>query len=227
MPVLAGTGEKTPENPFRVVGIGASAGGLEALTEFLKAMRPDCGMTFVFVSHLDPDHKSALVEILSRLSDMPVHQVEGNTAIAPDHVYVMPPNRDMVIEGGILQLTPRAESHAPHRPIDLFLRSLAHDRPSESIGVILSGTGTDGTLGLRAIKEAGGLTFAQDESARYDGMPRSAIAADVVDAILSPTQIAAELLRISRYSPPDPKTDSTLEEGSEKRGVLSWKSSGC
>ena len=174
IPLPAGSSEKPSEKRFRVVGIGASAGGLEALTEFSKAMRPDSGMAFVVVSHLDPDHKSALGEILSRLSAMPVRQVEGTTTIAPDHVYVMPPDRDMVIEGGVLQLTPRAEAHATHRPIDMFLRSLARDRPHESIGVILSGTGTDGTLGLRAIKEAGGahLRPGRDGPVRWNAAKR-------------------------------------------------------
>jgi two-component system, chemotaxis family, CheB/CheR fusion protein len=186
---------------FRVVGIGASAGGLEALTGFLQAMRPDSGVAFVVVSHLDPEHKSVLGEILSRVSAMPVREVEDGMAIVPNSVYVIPPNRDMVIAAGILRLTPRAETRVPQMPVDTFLRSLARDCGNHAIGVILSGTGTDGTLGLKAIKEEGGLAFAQDETARYSGMPRSAVSAGGVDAILPPADIAAELFRISSHPP--------------------------
>jgi two-component system CheB/CheR fusion protein len=182
-----------------VVGIGASAGGLEALTELLQALPADSGMAFVIVPHLDPEHKSALGEILSRVSRTPVQEVEDGVTVGPNHVYVMPPNRDMVIAQGILHLTPRAETHAPHLPIDTFLHSLAEDRGSRASGVILSGSGSDGTRGLRAIKAEGGITFAQDQTARFGGMPHSAVAAGCVDYVLPPPLIAAELLRIARH----------------------------
>jgi two-component system, chemotaxis family, CheB/CheR fusion protein len=181
----------------RVAGIGASAGGLEALIEFFKAMRPDSGMAFVVVSHLDPEHKSALGEILARVTTMQVCEAQDGVAIAPDHVYIIPPNRDMVTNHGLLHLTPRPETRTPQMPIDTFLRSLAADFHNRAVGVILSGTASDGSLGLKAIKDEGGLTFAQDETAKYHGMPRSAVAAGGVDLVLPPAQIAAELFRIS------------------------------
>ncbi len=197
-----GAGEAATGEPrFRVVGIGASAGGLEALCEFLKAMRADSEMVFVVVSHLDPEHKSALAEILSRVSAMPVHEIEDGMTIAPDHVYVIPANRDLVIAQDVLHLTRRVEGRVPQMPVDTFLRSLAKECGTRAIGVILSGTGTDGTLGLKAIKEEGGLTFAQDETAKYSGMPHSAAAAGVVDRVLPPARLAAELFRISRQAP--------------------------
>ena len=182
-----------------VVGIGASAGGLEAFTEFLQAMPADSGLAFVAVSHLDPEHKSALGEILSRVSHVPVHEVEDGMAVEPNHVYVIPPNRDMVIARGILHLAPRTGHRGAHMPVDTFLSSLAEERGSRAIGVILSGTASDGTRGLKEIKEAGGITFAQDQTARFAGMPQSAVAAGCVDYVLPPAQIAAELLRIARH----------------------------
>ncbi len=201
LPAPATTGRRPGASFGHVVGIGASAGGLEALTEFLRAMRPDSGMAFVVVCHLGPEHKSALVEILARVTAMPVREVEEGMAVEPNHVYVLPPGRNLVLTGGALHLRPRAESHAPQMPVDTFLRSLAGDRRNRAVGVVLSGTGSDGTLGLEAIKEEGGLTFAQDDSARHSGMPRSAVAAGVVDAVLSPAGIAAELLHLSSHPP--------------------------
>ena len=207
-------GGETRATRFRVVGIGASAGGLKALTSFFQAMRTDSGMALVVVTHLDPEHKSALGEILSRVTSMPVSEVEDGVAVAPNHVYVMPANRDMVIDDGALRLIRRAETQVPHMPIDSFLSSLAIDRGEYSVGVILSGTGTDGSLGLRAIKEAGGLTFAQDETARYVGMPRSAATTGGADAVLSPEKIAAELVRISTAAPMSSIQASAQPEGS-------------
>jgi two-component system CheB/CheR fusion protein len=211
--------ERATKPRFRMVGIGASAGGLEALTELFQAMQAGTGMAFAVVSHLDPEHKSALGEILSRVSSVPVHEVEDGMAVEPDHVYVIPPNRDMNLIRGVLQLTPRVESHVPQMPIDTFLRSLARDNGSYAVGVILSGTGTDGTLGLKAIKGVGGLTFAQDNTARYVGMPRSAIAAGAVDSVLPPAQIAAELVRISRY-PPTPTEEAASEGGPAEKDAF-------
>ncbi|HWB14611.1 MAG TPA: chemotaxis protein CheB [Pirellulales bacterium] len=190
--------EAIHELRVRVVGIGASAGGLEAMIRVLEAMPPDTGMAFVVISHLDPEHKSALGEILSKVSSMPVCEATHGIAVEPNHVYVMPPNRDMVISHGLLRLTPRVPTHLPQMPIDTFFRSLARECASSAIGVVLSGTGTDGTLGLRGIREAGGLAFAQDETAKFNGMPQSAVAAGVVDVVLPPGTIAAELIRISR-----------------------------
>jgi two-component system CheB/CheR fusion protein len=194
------SGEGEGRRPrFPVVGIGVSAGGIEALTEFLPALSADSGAVFVVVSHLDPEHKSALSEILAGMSPMPVREVEDGMTVEPNHVYVMPPNRDMVIAKGTLHLIPRVETAGPHLPVDRFLRSLAEDCKGQAIGVILSGTGPDGTRGLLAIKEEGGITFAQNETARYGGMPGSAIATGCVDFVLPPAQIAAELLRVARH----------------------------
>ena len=185
--------------PFPVVGIGASAGGLEAFTEFFRAMRTPCGMAFVVVSHLDPDHKSALTEILSHTTPMPVNEVSEGDELRPDRVYVIPPNMNMVVEGDRLRLVPRGETRGPHMPIDILLRSLAIARKNRAVGVILSGTATDGTLGLKAIKGEGGITFAQDNTAKHDGMPRSAVNAGCVDFVLPPAQIANELSRLSKH----------------------------
>lgn len=185
---------------FPIVGIGASAGGLEAFTQLLSHLPADPGLSFVLVQHLAPAHESMLPELLSRTTVLPVHEVKDGMALAPNRIYIMPPNTSMAVLHGKLSLIPRTEAHGHHLPVDFFLRSLADDQKSRAIGVILSGTASDGTEGLRAIKAAGGLTFAQQEaSARYDGMPRSAIAAGVVDFILPPEGIARALVRIGRH----------------------------
>jgi two-component system CheB/CheR fusion protein len=184
---------------FPIVGIGASAGGLEAFTQLLKHLPPDTGMGFVLVQHLDPDHESALAQILTRVTSMPVREVQDELRIAPNHVYIIPPNTDMATSQGELKLQRRKAGRAPHHSIDFFFESLAEDQHERAIGVILSGTASDGTLGTEAIKSEGGITFAQDKSARYDSMPRSAIAAGCVDFVLSPEHIARELARIARH----------------------------
>ncbi len=186
---------------FPIVGIGASAGGLEAFTQLLEHLPLDTGMAFVLVQHLAPRHESMLTELLSRATSMPVNEVIDGTPVEPNHVYVIPPNTDMAILQSGLRLLPRPEGHGQqHMPIDHFLRSLAEDQKSRAIGVILSGTASDGALGLKAIKAEGGITFAQDEAtAKYHGMPRSAIAAGYVDFILPPNAIAQELTRIGRH----------------------------
>jgi two-component system CheB/CheR fusion protein len=185
--------------PFPIVGIGASAGGLEASTQLLRALPADTGMAFVFVQHLDPTHPSMLTEILSRATAMPVAEVTDQMAAEPNRVYVIPPGVTMGIERGILRLSPRKETRGQHRPIDDFLSSLAHDQGHLAIGVILSGSATDGTLGLESIKAEGGITFAQDDTAQHRSMPDSAVAAGGVDFVLPPIAIAAELHRISRH----------------------------
>ncbi|MGH9322389.1 MAG: chemotaxis protein CheB [Vicinamibacteria bacterium] len=181
-----------------VVGVGASAGGLEALTQLLHALPVDTGMAFVLVQHLSPDHPSALAEILSRATAMPVMEVKDKPQVEPNRVYVIPPGRVMFISEGALQLVAR-ESHEQPRPIDQFLRSLAEDQGHRAIGVILSGTGSDGTLGLEEIKGAGGITFAQDDTALQESMPRSAIASGCVDFVLPPNGIAEELSQIGSH----------------------------
>jgi two-component system CheB/CheR fusion protein len=185
---------------FPVVGVGASAGGLEAFTQLLQRLPADTGMAFVLVQHLHPEYESALTEILSRATSMPVTEAVDNMPVEPDHVYVIPPNVYLAVLHGVLHLLPRVAITGQNLPIDHFLRSLAEDQGSKAIGVILSGTASDGVLGLKAIKGEGGITFAQDEkSAKYNGMPHSAITAGCVDFILPPDKIAAELARIARH----------------------------
>ncbi|EEF61789.1 chemotaxis protein CheB [Pedosphaera parvula] len=184
---------------FPIVGIGASAGGLEAFIELLKALPATTGMAFVLVQHLDPSHESALTELLAKVSSMPVNQAGNDMAVERNHVYVIPPNTDMGISEGRLRLQPRGGSPAPHHSIDFFFESLAQAQQERAIGVVLSGTATDGTMGLEAIKAEGGITFAQDSSAKYDSMPRSAIAAQCVDFTLSARGIAEELVRLAKH----------------------------
>jgi two-component system CheB/CheR fusion protein len=184
---------------FPIVGIGASAGGLEAFREMLDALPPDSGMAIVLIRHLDPSHDSMLASLLAGRSVLPVTQVRDNEEIKPNHVYVIPANTSMGIQDGLFSLTKRAGPGGKHLPIDHFFESLAAYAKDEAIGVVLSGTGTDGTYGLKAIKAQGGVCFAQDEeSAGYPGMPASAIAAGSVDFVLPPREIGAELLRVVR-----------------------------
>src|SRR5688572_10588239 len=154
-------------------------------------------MAFVLIQHLDPKHDSQLPEVLSRTTTMPVVTITDGQRLEPDHVYVIPPNADIVIAGGVFALTPRTAGDR-HTPIDRFFRSLAQEQEGRAIGVVLSGTGSDGTLGLRAIKAEGGITFVQDEkSAKHSGMPQSA--AGVADFVLPPAAIARELARIGSH----------------------------
>jgi two-component system CheB/CheR fusion protein len=185
---------------FPVVGIGASAGGLEAFSTLLAHLPETTGMAFVFLQHLDPSHHSALEEILSRTTKIPVTQVTEGVEVQRNHIYIIPPNSDMVIRDGMLRLSPRTLTHGQHRPIDSFLISLAEDCGDRAIGVILSGTASDGTSGCLAIKAVGGITLAQDEaSAKYSSMPRSAVESGCVDFVLPPKAIAEELTRIEKH----------------------------
>jgi len=184
---------------FPIVGVGASAGGLEAFSSLLRALPPDPGLALVFLPHLDPTHESAMVELLSRTTRLTVRQAANGMRVSHNVLYVLPPNSDLTISNGVLHLVEREATRGHHMPIDSFFRALAADQTTNAVGVILSGTATDGTLGLAAIKSDGGITFAQDsESAKYDGMPTSAIAAGVVDFVLPPHRIAEELIRIQR-----------------------------
>src|SRR5215813_6245392 len=185
---------------FPVVGIGASAGGLEAFTAMLKALSPDLGMAYVFVPHLDPSRESAFTQILARSTSVPVCQITDGMPVEQNRVYVIPPNCDLSIADGKLHIKDRLEPRSLNTTIDIFFRSLAQDQGSNAIGVILSGTASDGTQGLTAIKGEGGITFAQDTgSVKYDGMPASAIAAECVDFVLPPEGIAQELARIRQH----------------------------
>jgi two-component system CheB/CheR fusion protein len=185
---------------FPVVAIGASAGGLEAYKEFFHALPAGTGMAFVLVQHLDPTHHSLLTEIIAKATKMPVEEVRSGVKIRPDCVYVIPPNAFMSLSEGALILTPRSKGPAPHLAVNFFMRSLAESRGTGAIGIIFSGTGADGTLGLENIKAEGGITFAQEPTtAKYDGMPRSAIDSGCVDFVLPPKDIAKEVERIRRH----------------------------
>lgn len=177
-----------------VVGLGASAGGLDALAGFFSHLPPDSGMTFIVVQHLERHHPSMLPELLGRHTRMPVEQAQNGASVEPDHVYVIPPNAQLTLERGCLRVTTLNEP-GPQMPADALFRSLAEDRGERAVGIVLSGTGTDGTSGLRAIKEHGGLTLAQSPgTAKHDAMPRSAIGAGLVDYVLPVEQMAARLL---------------------------------
>lgn len=191
--------EDQKANQFPIVGVGASAGGLEAFRQLLENLPVDTGMAFVLVQHLDPEHESALTHLLSRATSMPVSEITNNQRVLADHIFVIPRDTNLSIVKGVLQLQPRPRTRTPHRPIDSFFESLAQDQQERAIGVVLSGTASDGTLGLEAIKGEGGITFAQDDSAKYDSMPRSAVAAGCVDLVLSPAGIAKELARIGNH----------------------------
>ncbi|HEX6824429.1 MAG TPA: chemotaxis protein CheB [Candidatus Sulfotelmatobacter sp.] len=201
---------------FPIVAIGASAGGLEAFSNLLRALPSDPGFALVFIPHLDPTHESAMVELLARTTRLPVHQAAEDMRVQMNMVYVLPPNCDMTISDGVLHLAKREMGRGHHMPIDTFFRSLAEDQSSNAVGVILSGTANDGTLGMSAIKNTGGTTFAQDyESAKYDGMPHSAVEAGVADYVLPPARIAQELVRIQRQ-PSDREPHDDAFEGRER-----------
>jgi two-component system, chemotaxis family, CheB/CheR fusion protein len=209
--------------PFPIVGIGASAGGLEAMSELLQHLPERTGMAYVIVQHLDPSHGSMMPDILGRTTRMPVSEVRDGDIVQPDHVYVIPANTRMQIRNGALQLSARVLVRGRHLPIDDFLLSLAEERGNQAIGVILSGAASDGTEGCAAIKASGGITFAQDEqSAKYGSMPRSAIAAGWIDFALPPKKIAQELARIGRhpYVARAPLADAGLSAGTEMEQLL-------
>lgn len=183
------------------MGIAASAGGLKAFKALLSHLSGKMGMGFVLIQHLDPKHKSILTEILDKDCPLPVIEITDGMKIEPDYVYVIPPGMQLSLLHNSFSLLPVAEDKRLYNPADLFFQSMAEDRGSSAIGVVLSGTASDGTLGCRAIKEAGGITFAQDsESAEYDGMPGNAVSAGCIDFVLNPVEIAHELLRIVSHA---------------------------
>jgi two-component system, chemotaxis family, CheB/CheR fusion protein len=184
-----------------VVAIGASAGGIEATTELLKNLPDQTGLSIVVVQHLDPKHQSFLVDLLSKRTTIDVSEVQDGMTIERDHVYVIPPNASMSVSKRTLRLHPREESRGIHMPIDQFMRSVAEEHGDNAIGIVLSGSGTDGTLGIAEIQAQGGVTFAQDDAtAKYNSMPRSAVNSGSVDYVLGPKQIARELVRIAGLS---------------------------
>lgn len=198
------TKKKTPakkdakENSFPVVAIGASAGGLEAMMELLTHLPSETGMAFIYVQHLSPDHKSMLTEILSKKTQMKVQEIDDMDKMQPDNLFIIPYNKGIEVTDGHIKLIPRSESSTAIS-IDILFSSLAQAQKERVIGIILSGSGSDGTLGIKDIKHEGGLTFAQDDTAKFTSMPHAAIAAGVIDYTLSPKEIALELGRLSKH----------------------------
>jgi two-component system CheB/CheR fusion protein len=192
---------QSPQDPRLIVGAGASAGGFEAFKALLEALPERTGLAFVFIQHLDPGHESLMAELLARFTRMKLQQVQAATRVEADHVYVAPPNTNLLIVNGVLNVRPVEQPPGRHKTIDFFLRSLAADQGAQGIGVLLSGTGSDGVLGLKAIKGEGGITLVQDEkSARFSSMPMAAVKAEVADFVLPPAGIAQELMRIKEQS---------------------------
>ena len=185
---------------FPIVAIGASSGGLEAVTELLKYLPPDTGMAFIFIQHLSPDYKSILTSLLAKSTRMAVHEIEDMERMKPDNVYVIPYNKGIEVTDGHIKLTPRTKNKGVALSIDVLFTSLAETHKEHAIGIVLSGNASDGTEGLKAIKHWGGITFAQDNSAKYNSMPESAISEGVADFVLSPKEIALELSRISTHA---------------------------
>ncbi len=207
MPVASTTAAAAPvaptpaSAPFPIVGIGASAGGLAAFEAFFTAMPSDSGIAFVLVQHLAPDHKSMLVELIARHTKMPVVEVDDGMVVEANCIYVIPPNYDMAFINGALQLLPPGAPRGHRSPVDFFFRSLAQDQRARAIGIVLSGTGSDGAQGIRAIKGEGGMAMAQNsESTEYDGMPRSAVATGLVDYVLPPTEMPAQLIAFVEHA---------------------------
>ena len=221
-----GSGEHPPRKfSFPVIGIGASAGGLEALEIFLKNVSPRCGVAFVIVQHLDPTHKGIMVELLQRVTGMEVVQVSDRIFIEKNHVYVIPPNKDMSMLNGMLHLLDPVQPRGLRLPIDFFFRSMDDDLCQHSVGVILSGMGSDGTLGLRAIQEKGGGVFVQDPaSAKFDGMPRSAINAGLADVVAPveelPARIFAYLKHIHSFCVEEHRLEVSAQSALEKVIIL-------
>jgi two-component system CheB/CheR fusion protein len=216
--------ESSPPVAFPIVGIGASAGGLAAFEAFFSGMPPDrdTGMAFVLVQHLAPDHKSMLTELIRRYTHMQVLEVEDGMTVHPNCAYIIPPNHDMAFLQGALHLLDPVAPRGQRLPIDYFFQSLADDQREHAIGIVLSGTGSDGTMGVRAIKDAGGMVMAQTPSTcEFDGMPHSAIATGLVDYQLAPGEMPAQLMAYAARAfgqPPrlltavNPKTESALKK---------------
>jgi two-component system CheB/CheR fusion protein len=207
----------TIRSRFPIVAIGSSAGGLEAMMELLKYLPSDTGMAFIYVQHLSPDHKSMLTEILSKKTKMKVQEIDDMNEIEPDNVFVIPYNKGIEVADGHIKLIPRSPSSTAIS-IDILFTSLARSQKERVIGIVLSGSASDGTIGMKEIKNEGGLTFVQDDSAKFTSMPHSAIVAGVVDFILSPKDIALELARLSKHpfvkiDDPKTNTEDLIENG--------------
>jgi len=215
---------------FPIVGIGASAGGLEALEQFFGNMPKDSGMAFVVIQHLDPNHAGIMPELLQRITPMKVFQASDSLKVKPNCVYVIPPNKSLSILNGALNLFDPVESRGLRLPVDIFFRSLAIDMHEKSIGIILSGMGSDGSMGLKAIKEQNGIVLVQDPaSAKFDGMPRSAIEAVVADIVATAQELPSKLLTYLKYipvAPPEPDIDSKNQSNLDKIIILLRENSG-
>jgi chemotaxis response regulator CheB len=204
-----------------IVGIGASAGGLQALQAFFEALPENTGMAFVVITHLHPEHESHLAELLQARTDMPVRQVTGPMAVEEDHVYVIPPNRGLIMEDGKVDTAEFTEPRGQRAPVDHFFRSLARAHPN-AVGIILSGGGTDGAVGVKSIKEEGGLLMVQHpQEAEHDSMPRAAINTGLADVVLPVKELAKKLVEYSRQRPALPLDPSVWTPVSCVRG--SWK----
>ena len=218
----AAPGAAAQPTPFPVVGIGASAGGLAAFEAFFAAMPvgDPTGMAFVLVQHLSPDHKSMLVELVKRCTRMQVFEASNGMVVQPNCTYIIPPNHDLELMHGALFIKQHDRQRKPRLTIDHFFSSLAAAQRERAICVVMSGTGNDGTLGLRDVKGEGGLVIAQDpDSAEYDGMPRSAIATGMVDYVLAPAAMPGQLLSYARHAfdPARPLATSAKRDGFLKR----------
>ena len=223
--VASDTPVRQAATSFPIVGIGASAGGLGAFEAFFSGMpaKADPGMAFVLVQHLAPDHKSLLTELIRRYTRMSVFEVQDGMVVQPNCAYIIPPGRDMAFLNGTLQLLEPAAPRGQRLPIDFFFRSLAQDQRERAIGIVLSGTGSDGTLGIRAIKGEGGMVMAQTpESTEFAGMPQSALATGLVDFVLPPAEMAAQLVAYASHAfgqpysrtatIPSPKLENALKK---------------
>ncbi|HEX9151323.1 MAG TPA: chemotaxis protein CheB, partial [Flavobacterium sp.] len=218
------------DSDFPVIGIGASAGGLEALELFFKNMPNNSGMAFVVIQHLDPTHVGIMPELLQRMTQMKVLQATDALKVKPNHIYVIPPNKSLSLLNGKLHLFHPVESRGMRLPVDIFFRSLALDRMEKSIGIILSGMGSDGSLGIKAIKEKNGIVLVQEPaSAKFDSMPRNAIDAVIADIVAPVEQLPAKLISLLKYFPEinmDSEVPVKIESSLDKIIILLREQSG-
>ena len=223
-PVKKTTPEQNEQTQFPIVGLGASAGGLEALEQFFGNMPRDTGMAFVVIQHLDPNHVGIMPELLQRITPMKVLQATDRLKVKPNYVYVIPPNKSLSLLNGALHLFEPVESRGLRLPVDFFFRSLADDQQHRSIGIILSGMGSDGSLGLKAIKEKNGIVLVQEPaSAKFDGMPRSAIQAVIADIIAPAMELPGKLISFLKYihvAKPDSEIDVKITSNLDKIIIL-------
>src|SRR6187431_120041 len=199
------TDSASSPTPLYVVGMGASAGGLDALERFFDHVPKSTGLAFVIVQHLSPDFKSLMDELLARHTALPIHLVEDGMEVEADHVYLIPPKKEMIVSGGRLLLSERDPQQELTLPIDVFFRSLAQDCGPRAVAIVLSGGGSDGSRGIRDVHDAGGLVIVQSaETAQFDGMPRAALETGVSDRVLAPEAMPAALVEHAGRRPPVP-----------------------